>query len=71
MIVKKRLAIMLSVFVMTGIALDCTAAPKSQCQDGSVKVTVNRGHKATYHCSNGEWVKQGFVIPTTYGPPPK
>lgn len=56
---RKTLAIVAAAVLALGaMGWECTAAPKSQCQDGSVKVTANKGKTATYHCENGEWVKQ-------------
>jgi len=54
--VKKIMAVVASVALGIG-ALACTAAPKSQCQDGSTKVTHGSGGTKTYHCHNGEWVR--------------
>lgn len=38
-------------------AWECAGTPKSQCQDGSTKVTHNSGKTTKYHCHNGEWIK--------------
>lgn len=56
---RKTLAIVTAAVLALGaMGWECKAAPKSQCQDGSTKVQVHNGKRTTYHCHNGEWVKQ-------------
>lgn len=55
---KSKIAAVIVALLLGGIALDCAAAPQSQCQDGSTKVQHRNGKTTTYHCSNGEWVKE-------------
>lgn len=56
--VKSKIAAVIAALLLGGIALECAAAPQSQCQDGSTKVQHQNGKTTTYHCSNGEWVKE-------------
>ena len=41
-------------------ALECASgvAPKSQCQDGSVRTRTVQDHPVEETCHNGEWVKE-------------
>jgi hypothetical protein len=39
------------------LALSVAGCPKSQCSDGSSKVTHGSNGTRMYYCHNGEWVK--------------
>lgn len=54
----RKIGLWLLVAMLALGAWECSAAPKSQCRDGSTKVEVKNGHSTRYHCYNGEWSKQ-------------
>ena len=56
----RRIAVdlLLGNITLGAVALECTSAPRAQCQDGSTKVQHHKGKPTQYHCSNGEWIKE-------------
>lgn len=51
---RRRIAALFVAVALGVVALDCAAAPKSQCTTGSRKTTPSHH---VYTCHNGEWVK--------------
>lgn len=50
-------ALALVVALLAGGAWECSSAPKSQCENGSTRVTHHGDKTTRYHCHNNEWVK--------------
>lgn len=50
------LVVLLSIGACLVGAWECAAAPESQCQDGSTKVTHGNATKL-YECHNGSWIQ--------------
>jgi hypothetical protein len=57
---KRKIAITLliaNIALGAMVAWECQSAPKSHCQDGSIKTTTEHHKAVHYKCRNGEWVK--------------
>ena len=54
----RKIAAFVTGLAMGVIIFACAGGGTPQCHDGAVKVVVNHGKRATYHCHDGSWRKQ-------------
>ena len=55
---RRKILAVIAAALLTAGALACDGGVKPECSDGAVKVEVRHGKSRTYHCYNGEWVRQ-------------